>query len=187
MVKSSLASNPLRKYRKAANMSMGDLANEVKISEKTIYLAEHGVYDRPLEQVAHYFARTRNIDLDDLNQDYADFRAKMRQSLKERIDISIWHFSVPATQVCSFRTPLGTKLAPIKDFRVNCIMFTQTEFEKEFLVNPGMLTRLEIGKEFATVPRPIREALIECGAPGYFIKDLDARTKLFHASCRVHR
>lgn len=182
MAKSALASNPLRKLRKAANMTIEELSVAVDVSTKTLYLAEHGVYNLPLEAVVHYFTRLKDIDVDALNTEYSDFRRKMRANLANRIDESQWRFEIPKAQVNTFRTPMGTKMAPIRDFRLNSLMFTQTEFEKEFLVNPGLLTRLEAGRDFRSVPNPIAAALIECGAPENFMRELNVRTKLFHGT-----
>ena len=48
--------------------------------------------------------------------------------------------------------------------------------------NPGLLYRLERGKDYSSVPKGIRDALVECGAPVNFMKELDARTRIFHSS-----
>lgn len=180
--KSMLASSPLRKLREQSNLTQEQIAERCNISAKTVYLAECGVYEAPLEAVAHYFCKTRDIELAELTQEYASFRAKVRNKLKSKINPADFRFDVPHTQVTTFKTPFGTRLAPIKDFYTNCLVYTQSEFCKGFLVNPGLLHRLEVGYEYRHVPSSIVEALVECGAPNHFMKELDVRTVRFHST-----
>ena len=145
VAKSVLSANPLRKLRNKSNLTQDQLAELTGISVKSIYLAECGVYERPLEGLAHHFCRERGIDINQLNNDYYRFRTIARHRQRERIDETQWRFSIDSKDVEFFRTTFGTRLAPIKDFYVNCLVYTQFEFCTGFLVNPGELHRLEVG------------------------------------------
>lgn len=184
MAKSALSGNPLRKLRTAMNLTQQELAEKLELSPNTIYLAEHGVYDLPLEAVAQFFCRERGTDLAELNSAYGDFRIKIRESMKNKMYEADWRFNIPHAQVSTFRTPLGTKMAPVADFRTNCLMYSVIDFCKSFLVNPGLYHKLEVGSYFKTVPVPITKALVDCGAPVTFMKELDVRTKIFFDSCK---
>ena len=177
MAKSSLASNPLRKYRKVLNLTLTQLADEVGVSVKTVYLAESGVYEDPLECIVHYFIKRCSADINVINEEYTTFRKKMRSNLKARLDPSVWRFSANKNDINNVLSPFNTKMSPLKDFRLNKLHFAETEFAKEFLINPSLLTRLEKGK--CSLPSTIYTALIECGAPVEFVKELDARTNLY--------
>ena len=180
MVKSALATNPLRKLRLSSNLTVIELANKVSVSTRTIYLAECGVYETPLEAVSHFFINGNKATAQEINIAYDQFRADARTKLKNRINPDMWKFSIPFNQITSFRTTLNTPLAPIKDFRINSMMLTQTAFIREFLVNPGTLMRLEDKKTYKNLPTEIKSALIECGAPTKFIEELNVRTKIYH-------
>lgn len=166
------------------NLTQQELAAKLDLSPNTVYLAECAVYDQPLEAIVHFFCRERNIDLNEVNSSYSDFRIKSRENMKNKMYEADWRFQIPHAQVSTFRTSLGTKMAPVADFRTNCLMYSVIDFCKSFLINPGLFHKLEEGKHFKTVPVPIAKALIDCGAPVNFMKELDVRTKIFFDSCK---
>lgn len=182
MAKTQLASNPVRQHRKQLNLNIAQLAQEVGLSEKTVYLNECGVYEIPSEEIVQYILRKKNVAPEIFYTEYANFRAKMRAFLRESLYPTVWNFSIPVENTATFRTELGTKLSPIADFRTNSLKQTRVEFAQKFLVNPGLLERLEAGRVFTSVPKPIIDALADCGAPAKFIKELYVRTKLFRES-----
>lgn len=147
------------------------------INVKTIYYAECGVFEEPLEALVHYYV-SKGADLEQIKAGYYAFRAKVQNNTKEKIDASQWHFNGPVED-CVFVTDFhGKPLSPISDFRINSILYTHTEFITSFLINPGQLHRLETGTQ-RTLPIAVSDALMHCGAPGDFLKELSERTIRF--------
>jgi hypothetical protein len=161
-------------------MTQNDVHDVTNVSLKTIGLAEHGVYDMPVESLVTLYAFKTQHSIQSIHDNYNAFRKQHRLAYKETIPSKAWKFYIPFEEVAKHKTQLHTMLSPLQDFRVNSLRQPKYAFCTSFLINPGLLERTEKGNEFQVVPGPIIHALKECGAPRSFTDELNVRTKIFY-------
>jgi transcriptional regulator with XRE-family HTH domain len=180
VTKNVLQYNILRRLRKSLGYTQAEFALFCGISTKSVYNAECGLYETPLESIADILYKNTDVTPTQLIAEYAKFRKMMRDKTRERYIPSMYKFSVsiPDTNKCIYRSE---RISPIADLYINALGLNFNSFSHEFLINPGSLYKLDRG-DIRYVPDTIQTALLTCGCPNEIVRELSVRIDYYRPS-----
>jgi transcriptional regulator with XRE-family HTH domain len=177
VTKNVLQYNILRRLRKSLQYTQAEFADLCGISAKSVYNAECGLYESPLESIADILYANTDVTPTELTAEYAKFRKMLRDRTREKYLPTMFKFSVSIsdTNDCILR---NERISPVNDLYANGLGINFNSFSHEFLINPGSLYKLDRG-EIHYVPDTIQNALLVCGCPVEIVRELSVRTNYY--------